>query len=67
VIECEALIASKQKADLEQATKLLNFILSKNKDYVPALVTMGLCKFIQKKSTDARNYLKEVIKGEYQI
>jgi len=35
---------------------------------VPALVTMGLCKFIQKKSSDARNYLKTAVKdNEFQL
>jgi tetratricopeptide repeat protein 21B len=28
---------------------------------------MGLCKFIQKKSSDARNYLKAVIKNDFQL
>jgi len=28
---------------------------------------MGLCKFVQKKSSDARNYLKTVIKNDFQL
>ena len=40
-------------------------LISKNKEYVPALMTMGLCMFIYKKSADARNYLKTVIKNDF--
>jgi hypothetical protein len=28
---------------------------------------MGLCLFMQKKSSDARNYLKTVVKMDYQM
>lgn len=61
------MISTKQKQGLEMAEKKLKEIISKNKDYVPALVTMALCKFIQKKNTDARNHLKIVNAKEYQI
>jgi hypothetical protein len=32
---------------------------------VPALVAMGLAKFILKKGSDARNYLKTVVKNDF--
>lgn len=67
IIECNALIHSKVKANLDIASKKLQDILTKNKEYVPALVCMALCKFIQKKQTDARNYLKTCLKNDYQL
>ena len=65
IIECNAMIHTKQKNNLELAAKRLQDILTKNKDQVPALVVMALCKFLQKKQTDARNYLKVALKNEY--
>lgn len=62
-----ALISGKQKGELEQAAKQLQELLTQNKEFVPAQVTMGLCKFLQKKSSDARNYLKAVIKNDFQL
>lgn len=46
IIECNAMIHTKQKANLEQASKKLADLLSKHKDYIPALVSIALCKFI---------------------
>mmetsp|Transcript_13183 Transcript_13183/g.20531 ORF Transcript_13183/g.20531 Transcript_13183/m.20531 type:complete len:113 (+) Transcript_13183:3253-3591(+) len=65
IAECQILIATKQKSSLEQAQKLLKAILNKNGQYVPGNVCMGLCLFILKKSSDARNYLKQVVKMDY--
>ena len=65
ITEVQILIATKQKANLEQAQKLLKAILQKNSQYVSGNVCMGLCLFILKKSSDARNYLKTVIKNDY--
>jgi tetratricopeptide repeat protein 21B len=67
IIECQILISTKQKSSLEEAQKLLKQILAKNSQYVPANVCMGLCLFMLKKSADARNYLKTVIKNKYQL
>lgn len=46
IIECNALIHTKQKTNLELAAKRLGDLLTKQKDYIPALVSMALCKFI---------------------
>lgn len=62
-----AMISNKQKQSLETVEKRLKDILSRNKDFVPALVTSALCKFLLKKNTDARNNLKIVNSKEYQI
>ena len=67
ITECMILISSKDPKELATAQKLLKALLQKNSQYVPGNVCMGLCLFIMKKSSDARNYLKTVIKLEYQL
>jgi tetratricopeptide repeat protein 21B len=67
VLECQILIASKEKTNLEAASKQLKNLLAKNSQYVPGNVVMGLCLFLMKKSSDARNYLKTVVKNDYQV
>lgn len=46
IFECSALIASNEAKSLELAEKQLKSLLQKNKEYVPAVVVMGLCKFL---------------------
>ena len=65
ILDCQILIATMQKQNLEQAQKQLKVLLAKNSQYVPGNVTMGLCLFLLKKSSDARNYLKTVVKTEF--
>lgn len=65
ILECSALICSQDNKSLEAAEKQLKALLSKNKEYVPALVVMALCKFMKKNSQDARNYLKTVNAREF--
>ena len=60
MLELNKMIHTKNKAHIETVMKKLQEILNKNKEYVPALVNMALCKFLQKKSSDARNFLKTV-------
>lgn len=68
IIECQILIATKQKPNLENAHKLLKQILYKNNNYVPGNVVMALCLFLMGKSSDARNHLKQVINNnEYAL
>ena len=67
ILECNVLIATKQKNELALASKTLQNLLQKNSGYVPALVSMGLCKFLQGSSSDARNYLKQVTKNDYAL
>ena len=55
------------RANLETGAKKLKEILTKNKEYVPALVNMALSLFLLKKTTDARNYLKTALKNDYQL
>lgn len=65
IAECQCLIASKVDKDLKTAQGKLKELLGKQKEYVPALVTMGLCCFLLKKSADAKNYLKTVVKNDF--
>lgn len=68
VLECQAQVCSKDKTNLATAEKSLKKMLEKQKDYVPALVTMGLCQFILKQSSKARNYLKTAVKeNDFQL
>ena len=46
IVECNAMIHTKQKNNLELAAKRLQDLLAKNKEQVPALVVMALCKFL---------------------
>lgn len=59
------MIHTKSKGNLENATKRLGDILKKHKEYIPALVNLALAKFLLKKTSDARNFLKTALKIEY--
>lgn len=65
IVECQILIATKEKQYLEKAQKKLKEKYEKNKNHVPTNVCMGLCLFILKKSSDAKNYLKPVVTSDY--
>lgn len=42
-------------------------LLAKNKEYVPALVVISLCKFLKKSAPEAKQYLSKVINVEFQL
>jgi len=67
IVECKILIATKEKQYLEKAQKQLKAIHQKNSNHVPTNVCMGLCLFILKKSSDAKNFLKPVVTSDYQL
>lgn len=67
IIECNTHIASKDPKELSAAETKLKKILEKNSQYVPALVAIALCKFIQKKTSDAKTFLKSVTQQEFQL
>jgi predicted nucleic-acid-binding protein len=46
IFETSALIASNDGKSLDLAEKQLKSLLQKNKEYIPALVVIGLCKFL---------------------
>ena len=65
-LECYTMIHTKQKNLVERALTNLTEKQQVNKEYVPGLVGMALAKFILKKQSDARNYLKMLQKKPYQ-
>ena len=65
-LECYTMIHTKQKNLVERALTNLTEKQQVNKEYVPGLVGMALAKFVLKKQSDARNYLKMLQKKPYQ-
>jgi tetratricopeptide repeat protein 21B len=60
VYQCQSLMFSKQKQNVERALNQLMDIYNDKKDYVPALLAMSQGLIIQKQVTKARNQLKRI-------
>jgi len=60
VYQCQSLMYTKQKANVERALNQLMDLYNDNKDYVPALLAMSQGLVIQKQVTKARNQLKRI-------
>eukprot|EP00933_Yihiella_yeosuensis_P014694 TRINITY_DN13064_c0_g5_i1.p1 TRINITY_DN13064_c0_g5~~TRINITY_DN13064_c0_g5_i1.p1 ORF type:complete len:1194 (-),score=308.92 TRINITY_DN13064_c0_g5_i1:80-3229(-) len=60
VYQCQSLMFTKQKNNVERALQQLMEIYNDKKDYVPALLAMSQGLLIQKQHTKARNQLKRV-------
>merc|ERR1712093_765306 len=60
VYQCQSLMFSKQKQNVERALTQLMDIYNEKKDYVPALLAMSQGLIIQKQVTKARNQLKRI-------
>jgi len=60
VYQCQSLMFTKQKANVERALNQLMDIYTDKKDYVPALLAMSQGLIIQKQVTKARNQLKRI-------
>eukprot|EP00927_Polykrikos_kofoidii_P039026 TRINITY_DN3346_c0_g1_i3.p1 TRINITY_DN3346_c0_g1~~TRINITY_DN3346_c0_g1_i3.p1 ORF type:complete len:1345 (+),score=240.06 TRINITY_DN3346_c0_g1_i3:136-4170(+) len=60
VYQCQSLMFTKQKANLERALTQLMELYNDKKDYVPALLAMSQGLIIQKQVTKARNQLKRI-------
>lgn len=60
VYQCQSLMFTKQKANVERALNQLMDIYNDQKDYVPALLAMSQGLIIQKQVTKARNQLKRI-------
>lgn len=65
ILECNTLLATKQKAEIERALNGYMAILNTEKDYVPALLGMSIAYMLQKQPPKARNQLKRVAKMDY--
>lgn len=60
VYQCQSLMFTKQKGNVEKALNQLMDLYNDKKDYVPALLAMSQGLIIQKQVTKARNQLKRV-------
>mmetsp|Transcript_138949 Transcript_138949/g.443691 ORF Transcript_138949/g.443691 Transcript_138949/m.443691 type:complete len:1347 (-) Transcript_138949:215-4255(-) len=60
VYQCQSLMFTKQKHNVERALNQLMDIYNDKKDYVPALLAMAQGLIIQKQVTKARNQLKRI-------
>jgi len=60
VYQCQSLMFTKQKGNVERALHQLMDIYNDKKDYVPALLAMSQGLIIQKQVTKARNQLKRI-------
>eukprot|EP00406_Dinophysis_acuminata_P039023 CAMPEP_0179375406 /NCGR_PEP_ID=MMETSP0797-20121207/87788_1 /TAXON_ID=47934 /ORGANISM="Dinophysis acuminata, Strain DAEP01" /LENGTH=1226 /DNA_ID=CAMNT_0021091415 /DNA_START=14 /DNA_END=3695 /DNA_ORIENTATION=- len=60
VYQCQSLMFTKQKGNVERALQQLMDIYNDKKDYVPALLAMSQGLIIQKQVTKARNQLKRI-------
>eukprot|EP00929_Paragymnodinium_shiwhaense_P082600 TRINITY_DN4361_c0_g1_i1.p1 TRINITY_DN4361_c0_g1~~TRINITY_DN4361_c0_g1_i1.p1 ORF type:complete len:1382 (-),score=431.24 TRINITY_DN4361_c0_g1_i1:166-3750(-) len=60
VYQCQSLLFTKQKPNVEKALTQLMDLYNDNKDYVPALLAMSQGLIIQKNTAKARNQLKRI-------
>jgi len=60
VYQCQGLMFTKQKSNVERALTQLMDIYNDKKDYVPALLAVAQGLIIQKQVTKARNQLKRI-------
>lgn len=60
VYQCQSLMFTKSKANVERALNQLMDLYNDKKDYVPALLAMSQGLIIQKQITKARNQLKRI-------
>ncbi|KAJ3256152.1 Tetratricopeptide repeat protein 21B [Boothiomyces macroporosus] len=65
ILECHALMATKQKAEIEKAIAIQMDILSTEKDYIPALYGTSVGFLLLKQTPRARNQLKRISKMEW--
>lgn len=60
VYQCQSIMFTKQKANVERGLNQLMDLYNDKKDYVPALLAMSQGLIIQKQVTKARNQLKRI-------
>eukprot|EP00736_Rhodelphis_marinus_P011266 Rmarinus@m.19544 len=65
VLECYALMATKQTSKVERAIQMLMEILNKDMEYVPALLALSQACMQLKQVQKARNQLKAIGKLQY--
>ncbi|KAL5032124.1 hypothetical protein BDV3_000718 [Batrachochytrium dendrobatidis] len=67
VIECQLLMASKQKASIEKAIHIMMEILNIEREYIPAIYGTSVGFMLLKQPPRARNQLKRIAKMEWTI
>ena len=65
ILECHVLMATKQKAGIEQALKIMMDILNLHPDYIPAIYGTSVAFMLLKQSSKARNQLKRMSEVEW--
>ncbi|KAJ3200458.1 Tetratricopeptide repeat protein 21B [Dinochytrium kinnereticum] len=65
VYECYALMATKQKMEIERALSKFTEMLNLEKDFVPALLGIAVAHMLLKQPPRARNQLKRIAKMEW--
>ncbi|KAJ1556724.1 Tetratricopeptide repeat protein 21B, partial [Cladochytrium tenue] len=66
VLECHAWMASKKKQDIERAITVLTDILTREKEYIPALLGLSVAHMLLKQPPRARNHLKRIAKMDWE-
>ncbi|KAJ3020917.1 Tetratricopeptide repeat protein 21B [Thoreauomyces humboldtii] len=65
ILECHAMMATKQKPDIERAITIFMEILNAERDHVPSLLGMAIGHMLLKQPPRARNHLKRIAKMEW--
>ncbi|KAJ1557716.1 Tetratricopeptide repeat protein 21B, partial [Nowakowskiella sp. JEL0078] len=65
VLECRALMVSKQKPEIERALGRLMDLLNADRNYVPALFGLAVAHMLLKQPPKARNQLKRIAKMDW--
>ncbi|KAL2917694.1 hypothetical protein HK105_202567 [Polyrhizophydium stewartii] len=65
IYECHALMATKQKAEIERAISVMMEMLNAERDYIPAIYGTSVGFMLLKQPPRARNQLKRVAKFEW--
>lgn len=60
ILECYGMMHTHKKDYINKAIKMLQDLLNGNSEYIPAVLCLALCKFMIKKSSDAKNLLEKM-------
>ena len=58
--ECYGMMHTHKKDLISKASKVLQDLLSGNSEYIPAILCLALCKFLVKKTGDAKTLLEKM-------
>ena len=60
ILECYGMMHTHKKDLISKATKVLQDLLAGNSEYIPAILCLALCKFLVKKTGDAKTLLEKM-------